>query len=107
MSNHKPRQSCIACTGSIPTQNQAPALLYSRGERILTWIVATYCALAVCFFIGREVVRVVTGYVPPVRCQAVQYEFERQVAQGAIAIPLSVVAGGQPGGSCPRTGAAR
>jgi hypothetical protein len=67
-------------------QNQAPAPLYSRGERIAISILASLVVFAFSFNITRSIIWRVTGYIPPVRCGSVAYEFERQVAEGALRI---------------------
>lgn len=85
--------------------------LYSRGDRIIANVVILLVSFGASFIIAKEVTWHVTGYIPPVRCGSVAAEFQRQVAEGAISWDtrqdsLSVVVGGQPGGSSPR-GAAR
>jgi hypothetical protein len=86
MRNHKPKPGKLSLVRTIPnTQEPAPApALYSRGERIVMSIIASLIVFGFSFNITRSIVWRVTGYIPPVRCQAVQYEFERQVAEGAI-----------------------
>jgi hypothetical protein len=80
----KPKQaSPVSFAQSIPTQKPIGPL-YSLGGRMIVNMVILLGAFVVSFNITRSVVWHVTGYIPPVRCGSIAYEFQRQVAEGAM-----------------------